>query len=185
MSTKIVPYKSTYSRKLNAKLNRMQRQINANKPEIKHINHHNTLISTLGSLTVNAIDLGNIGFGDSVSSRTGNLITITGIDIRCYINNSLMNAYLLYAPAGNVPTNASFEQVWGGHLLPDSGTTFTEIALLDGTVDNFHLRFKKRMRLKIKYQGANSLNRLWLVFRNADAVAHDYAYSAKVYFSDA
>lgn len=177
---------------LKQKVYALERAVKQNRPETKMRADCNDL-ATLGGASSAVIELTNITSGSGeLAQRIGNQINITGIDIRVWVSTSRVQAWLVLSVNGTVPAGTDFESCRGGHILALRKEDYKELGFFQNygsTNQDCSIRrsFNPPIRTEFLNTGGGDgcRNRIFLVFKNADATStHSYSYSYRMYYRD-
>lgn len=193
INNRIVAYRRTYKPKksLRQKVYKLEKKVNSTLPEIK-TNEDYADDFTIGAGTAQITDLTQIGAGTSNSQRTGNVIHVTGIDLRCHVSTQRVIQALVLAPHGTTADVLTYNTCRDGHIDQLKDEDFKELALLknyQSTVQHVHYtrRFNPPIRVEFSTNASTTgvKNRIFLIQKNIDGLAnHTGSYSYKLYFRD-
>lgn len=173
------------------KFRRLERRVNALKPEMKHETF--SIVTTLTSASPFAIaNLTQISQGDAVSRRTGNKIKVWRIEIRG-LCSSVIDSWVVQTHNSDAPVAAQFTAGFGSFVTDDDlNTKITEwrhYRNLNETANDagYKLIVRFKTGINVHYDGITTTpasNGLYWVGYNAGASDRNVQLQARVWYTD-
>lgn len=173
------------------RMKRVERRVNALKPEMKHQTFTIATVITTGAPLINA-NLTNISQGDGQGRRTGNKIKVWRIEIRG-VASSQLDTLVVQSHGGTPPAAANFTAGEGTFITDDDlNTSFTEWRHYRNlsTQDNgapYKLTVRFKTGINVHYDGISTTpasNGLYWVGYNGTATDRPVNLTARVWYTD-
>lgn len=172
------------------RLRRVERQVRANRPEMKFTQIGSNAATATAAIT--AVNITAIAQGDSVNGRDGNKIKTWRCEIRGEVD-PLQDVFLIQSHNGDIPVYADFLPQVGGFVQgTQCNVKFTEWAYMRPSPDqttNCPVRIVRKFRgMEISFSGLSTAadrNALYLVIKNNSGGSLNHNLSTRVWYTDA
>lgn len=173
------------------KFKRLERRVNALKPEMKHKRF--SLTATLNSTTpFTTFNLTDVSQGDAVDRRTGNRIKVWRIEIRG-ICSSTLDTWIVQSHQGIAPTAAQFTTGFGSFIQDDDLnsklTEWRHYRNLNETAADAGYKVVVRFKtgINVKYDGITVTpadNGLYFVGLSSEGADRTINLQARIWYTD-
>lgn len=169
------------------RISQLSKQVRRNTSETKCV-QNSWISSTLADGAATVIELTSIAQGDDSFHRDGNVIHITGIDIRGHIVDRHLDIYFILAPNGATPNYGSFMNRQGGFLYSTERNNFKVIKWIHNFNGNGDISFSRKLNIPVYYNGSASgngvRNRMYLVIKNDTGFTSGGQLVTQLWFKD-
>lgn len=175
------------SKNLKDRVNKIEHTLQRRKPEQKHY-YHNINFPTIANNSLQNVILNAFSQGTTRSSRVGEEIRITQIEVVLYCSDSGMDAQLIKPLAsGNVPNAAYFNTTIGSQMNPDEWKVYRAVTFNSSHRRSVSWKVPFPNTLRVQYsQGTTfpDLNTLYLCLHNQTGSTADVQGFVRVWFTD-
>lgn len=175
---------------LESRIARLEKRVKDNTGELKQIDVEVSSTALVAQAYAVVPLVSGITPGPLDGQREGSEIKIFGYKLCPWVNNSIVDVYLILSLDGNAPTGSIFQNVPGGLIKHDFCNNFKILKYMRnyGSTEQ-HMAVSERMkkRLMVRYDGnlAVTQNGLYVVYANrAPSLTHNYSLGATIYYKD-
>lgn len=181
---------TTLAKRNAIRIDRLNRQVNTNKPEWKQ--KDSTVSNSVINGAIATVSLNELAQGDDDSQRDGRRIKIHKVSVRLHVDDKNVDGHIILSPHGITPLASDFHLIKGGMVKFTSKYEHKSLRFLKnygGANGNSAatVRFKRPLLVRYYGTGATDIvsNLLTVCVVNASGLTAQYDVSAVIHYTDA